>query len=192
MEQHPHFEAFDPFAEPDPLSKSIQLNLNDFETPQAAPAPRFRGEVVEPPPAARPAAPPTPEPAPRREPERPRERSVERPRPEPARSSLESESLLESDAFVRARRVAEMKFSFVLTAIALTLVNIGLAIVSYLEIQPAGPWWFCWPLGVSVLYLLARFIKVYVLQGLDLRSLKERRLEEMTLREVRRSRLMSS
>ncbi len=192
VEQHPHFEAFDPFAEQGPQSKPIQLNLNDFDAPEAMPAPRYRGEITEEPPAPafiKPTPPPAPE-APRREPERP-QRPVERPRMEPSRS-LESESLLESDAFVRARHVAEMKFSFIYTAITLTVINAGLAAASYLQIRPTGQWWFAWPLGLSALYLLARFVKVYVLHGLDLRSLKERRLQEMTLREVRRQRMMSS
>ena len=194
MEQHPTFEPFDPFQNPEPLQKPIHLDLGDFDSDagEAAPRPRFHDvsqpTAYTPPPSAE-----RSEPAPR--PARPVERPVERelPRQSPPRvpmPTVEDEALLDTDVYERVRQMVEMKWSFMYTCMGLALVNAVMGTLAYFVVLgPEGKLWFVWPLGFSALYLLYRFVKVYLMNGMDLRSIKERRVKEMTLREIRRQRI---
>jgi 2TM domain len=167
MEQEPRFESFDPFSDPSQLKQPIHMDL-DEGVKEEEPLHLASGEYNQP------------------------KSPVYASRPTQQESEMygdiSNDRLKESDAYALAREQAEMKFNFYKRTAAIIVANAILAGIAYSPIKPVGNLWFCWPLGLSAIAVTYHFAKVFLLRGMDLRSLKERRLEAMALREVRRQR----
>jgi hypothetical protein len=89
-----------------------------------------------------------------------------------------------TESYLRARRVAEMKFNTVKLLLAYSLsvvVFISLDVV----LDPTH-WWCQWPIGFWGFIVLLPVIKSFLLRGRDLRAVIEARLHKMALREVER------
>jgi len=111
------------------------------------------------------------------------------PRPQPAASSYPKDlptSYYEanSESYLRARRVAEMKFNTIKLIIAFVVVSgvmVGVDAFLYPEL-----WWCQWPIGGWAFILIFPILKSFVFRGRDIRSVIEDRLHKMALREVER------
>ena len=88
------------------------------------------------------------------------------------------------ESYLRARRVAEMKFNTIKLVIAFTVVSVSLVAVDALLY--ADVWWCYWPIGAWAFVLVFPVLKSFVFRGKDLRSVIENRLHRMALREVER------
>jgi hypothetical protein len=88
------------------------------------------------------------------------------------------------ESYLRARRVAEMKFNTLKLVIAFTAISAGLIALDVLLYPQA--WWCQWPVGCWAFVLLFPVMKSFVFRGKDLRSVIEGRLHKMALREVER------
>ena len=88
------------------------------------------------------------------------------------------------ESYLRARRVAEMKFNTLKLVIAFALISAGLVALDVL-LYP-GVWWCQWPIGFWAFVTFFPVVKSFVFRGKDLRSVIEGRLHKMALREVER------
>lgn len=89
-----------------------------------------------------------------------------------------------SESYLKARRVAEMKFNTIKLILAYSLVSSGLLAVNVI-LYPTT-WWCYWPIGMWGFVLLFPSIKCFVFRGRDIRSVIETRIHKMALREVER------
>ena len=106
---------------------------------------------------------------------------VEMPK-EPASSALPDDSV----AYVKARRVAELKFGFYKLLALIVPVNVLFFFMARLEIGPTGQFWFFWPLGVSGLVVIFQYFRTFVLKGRNLQSLVESTIHDMAVQESRK------
>jgi hypothetical protein len=93
----------------------------------------------------------------------------------------EVEESVGSDLRFRAHRVAQLKMGFYRMIITLVLANIALFLIAFFEVQPVGKAWFVWPLGFSVLAILVKYLRAFVLRGKSLQGYieaLEHRIEE--------------
>lgn len=88
------------------------------------------------------------------------------------------------ESYLRARRVAEMKFNTLKLVIAFAVISASLAALDVLLYPEA--WWCQWPVGCWALVIFFPVVKSFVFRGKDLRSVIEGRLHKMALREVER------
>lgn len=89
-----------------------------------------------------------------------------------------------SESYLKARRVAELKFNTIKLAIAFAVISISLVAID-LVLYPET-WWCQWPIGMWAFVTAFPLIKSFVFRGQDLRTVIERRLHKMALREVER------
>jgi hypothetical protein len=111
------------------------------------------------------------------------------PRPKPAPASPVSDlpsSYYEAngESYLRARRVAEMKFNTFKLILSYAVVSAGLLAIDFFLYE--GVWWCHWPIGFWALIIAFPTIKSFVFRGKDIRSVIESRLHKMALREVER------
>ncbi len=112
-----------------------------------------------------------------------------KPRTENFRPSAEQEysgSFYEatSESYLKARRVAELKFNTIKLAIAFAVISTSLVAVD-LILYP-DLWWSQWPIGMWAFVIAFPLFKSFIFRGQDLRTVIERRLHKMALREVER------
>jgi len=87
-------------------------------------------------------------------------------------------------SYLKARRLAEIKFNTIKLIIAFSIVSIGLVALDaflYPEI-----WWSYWPIAFTAFILAFPAAKCFLFGGQDVRSVIESRLHKMALREVER------
>lgn len=89
-----------------------------------------------------------------------------------------------SESYLRARRVAEMKFNTIKLLIAYVLAS-GAMVALNVFLYP-GVWWCYWPIGFWAVVMAFPIIKCFLFRGRDIRSVIEMRLHKMALREVER------
>jgi hypothetical protein len=105
-----------------------------------------------------------------------------RPAPTVASKPIKNESALQTDlpssfyeanveSYLKARRVAEMKFNTIKLVLAFGIVSVGLVVVNLL-LYP-GIWWFYWPIGGTAFILAFPVTKCFVFRGRDIRSVIE-------------------
>lgn len=121
--------------------------------------------------------------------EKPSPKKVPKPRTETYRPSPESDYAgpfyeATSESYLKARRVAELKFNTIKLAIA--FAGVSLALVAIDVVLYTETWWCQWPIGMWAFVVSFPLIKSFVFRGQDLRSVIERRLHKMALREVER------
>lgn len=108
-----------------------------------------------------------------------------RPKPEPVLAPQPRNNTdAHGEPYLRARRVAEMKFNTIKL-----LVGFGLASAAWVAIDLVlypGLYWSQWPVGMTAFIMLFPITKCFVFRGKDLRSVIEARLHKMALREVER------
>jgi len=159
-----------------PIPESVK-GLQVEPAYMSAPRPAFAPKVVAPPNPPRPAV--------REEPVRssaPPETQAERPvsASRPAVPSAQQENR------ERARRIARMKFGFYKLTFGLIFVNGLFFAASYLELPPTEQYWFAWPGGVSLLILMAAYIRTFILKGRSIQAYIDSFLKEIEEREVSR------
>lgn len=163
---------------PTPVDYSSQEQQRDVYTLDQG-DPLFRQKAFDKPslkaaPAPQPKPAPAPAPAPQQAPAR-------KPAPvEPHFSFYEAGS----ESYLKARRVAEMKFNTIKLLAAYVLASGGLFAVDFL-LYPET-WWCYWPIGAWGFILAFPVIKCFVFRGRDIRSVIESRIHRMALREVER------
>lgn len=89
-----------------------------------------------------------------------------------------------SESYLKARRVAELKFNTLKLAVAFACISASLVAIDVLLYPEI--WWSQWPIGMWAFVIAFPLIKSFVFRGQDLRSVIERRLHKMALREVER------
>jgi hypothetical protein len=89
-----------------------------------------------------------------------------------------------SESYLRARRVAEMKFNTLKLILAYAFLSIGFLVVNVLMYPEV--WWCQWPIGAWAVIISFPAIKSFLFRGRDIRSVIESRLHRMALREVER------
>jgi len=111
-----------------------------------------------------------------------------RARIEPPAESKVSPAISDGVLYVQARRVAELKFMFYKWLALAVPLNVLFFCAAYFQIQPAGRYWFVWPLGTTVLLLAFQYLRAFVLKGRNLHSMVEGTIHEMAMRESRKKR----
>lgn len=111
------------------------------------------------------------------------------PRPKPAPAPSVSDlpaSYYEAngESYLRARRVAEMKFNTCKLILSYGVVSAGLIAIDFFLYEEV--WWCHWPIGFWAFIIAFPTIKAFVFRGKDIRSVIESRLHKMALREVER------
>ncbi len=91
--------------------------------------------------------------------------------------------------YVQARRVAELKFEFFKWVALAVPVNLLLFSLAWFEVQPSGKYWFVWPVGLSLLFLLFQYARAFLFQGRSLHSVIENTIHSMAVRESRKRHL---
>ncbi len=88
------------------------------------------------------------------------------------------------ESYLKARRVAEMKFNtlkLVLAYVCSSLLFVG---IDYFT--DPDTWWSYWPIGFWGVVVSFPLVKCFVFRGRDIRAVIETRLHRMALREVER------
>lgn len=87
-----------------------------------------------------------------------------------------------TESYLRARRVAEMKFNTIKLAIAFSVVSASLLAINVFMYP--GVWWCQWPVGFWTFVISFPMVKAFVFHGKDIRSVIEDRIHRMALREA--------
>jgi hypothetical protein len=126
-----------------------------------------------------------PRPAVKEEPPRPAPR-VEEPPEKTVQPTRPTPTLLQQENRERARRIARMKFGFYKLTGGLILVNGLFFAASNLELEPAGRYWSIWPAAISVLVLIAQYVRAFILKGRSIQAYIDSFVTRIEEREVSR------
>ncbi len=107
------------------------------------------------------------------------------PKPQPQVADLPA-SFYEANTenYLRARRVAEMKFNTMKLLVAYMASALLFGVADFL-VDPQN-WWCYWPIGFWGLVVSFPLVKCFLFRGRDIRTVIESRLHKMALREVER------
>ncbi len=83
-----------------------------------------------------------------------------------------------------ARKVARMKLSFYLSTLGLVLANAIFFGLDYANVKVAGRYWFVWPMAFSVLAIVVRYLRAFVLRGRSLQGYIDSLVARMEEREI--------
>jgi hypothetical protein len=89
-----------------------------------------------------------------------------------------------TESYLKARRVAEMKFNTIKLVMAFIFASAGL-VAADVFLYPTV-WWCYWPIAAWAFVLTFPIIKCFIFRGRDIRSVIETRIHKMALREVER------
>jgi hypothetical protein len=107
------------------------------------------------------------------------------PKPQPQTADLPA-SFYEAntESYLRARRVAEMKFNTLKLLVAYAVSSLLFLAVDFFT--DPQTWWCYWPIGFWGAVTAFPMVKCFVFRGRDIRAVIETRLHKMALREVER------
>lgn len=88
------------------------------------------------------------------------------------------------ESYLKARRVAEMKFNTLKLVLAYVCSSLLFVAVDFFT-EPEL-WWCYWPIGFWGVVVSFPLVKCFVFRGRDIRAVIESRLHKMALREVER------
>jgi len=89
-----------------------------------------------------------------------------------------------TENYLRARRVAEMKFNTLKLVVAYVASSLLFLLIDFF-VDPQS-WWCYWPIGFWGVVVAFPLVKCFVFRGRDIRAVIESRLHKMALREVER------
>lgn len=89
-----------------------------------------------------------------------------------------------TESYLRARRVAEMKFNTLKLLVVYAASALLFVAVDFVT-EPQS-WWCYWPIGFWGVVVSFPLVKCFVFRGRDIRAVIESRLHKMALREVER------